>query len=397
MGHGIEQPQTFDQSHFLLLSEILMAMTWRSSRLASSTPWLCWYFCTYFRRLRKYLLFPASSSLTFSFFFTLVQWDTVWQSLCSMDEFRLFSLSLIRLYNFSSVESWNQKLALAVVHNGAWDWANLEHLINLISCCFQRSWWQWPDGAANRRLWLPGFVDKLVRIFAGYGYAIPRILLVTREEGSAPPPLPLQKRNVPLSFVILFPLSLDLAWFWLLLISLIRWLRPPKEYWHSQLHSILKEKKKQIWAFCMFNIPLSAWFCIWSAPQAVEWNLNFSIEIRLHWRRNVVSGMIYSNQCIRNQPSHCAMDWFCVLVPIHQKARGSELAYTFFLFFFFAAPEALLSPNTHIANENYAKSKVPMHSSVCILVTDLCRDLGNNILSKLPFNIFQELTSLIFL
>ena len=59
--------------------------------------------------------------------------------------------------------------AIVVVGNGAWDWANLEHLINLISCCSQRSWWQWSDGAADRHLRFPGFVGEFVRTFSGCG------------------------------------------------------------------------------------------------------------------------------------------------------------------------------------------------------------------------------------
>ena len=57
-------------------------------------------------------------------------------------------------------------------------------------------------------------------------------------------------------------------------------------------------------------------------------------------------------------------------------------------------PEVLLGTNTHIVNDNNAKSKAPMHSSVYILDTGLCRFLNGNNLSVLPFNIFQELNSL---
>ena len=64
------------------------------------------------------------------------------------------------------------------------------------------------------------------------------------------------------------------------------------------------------------------------------------------------------------------------------------------LFFVLNAPEALLSSNTQIMNNNDAKPKDLMHSNVCILGTVLCRYLENNNLTVLPFNIFQQQTIL---
>ena len=58
------------------------------------------------------------------------------------------------------------------------------------------------------------------------------------------------------------------------------------------------------------------------------------------------------------------------------------------------ASEALLSSSTYITNDNDAKSKAPMDPNVYTLDTGLCRLLNSNSLSVLPFNIFQELTSL---
>ena len=63
-------------------------------------------------------------------------------------------------------------------------------------------------------------------------------------------------------------------------------------------------------------------------------------------------------------------------------------------FFFLDASEALLSSRTYITNDNDAKLKAPMDSSVYILDAGFCRALNNNNLTVLPFNIFQELTSL---
>ena len=79
--------------------------------------------------------------------------------------------------------------------------------------------------------------------------------------------------------------------------------------------------------------------------------------------------------------------------PTASKNKGFGIgAYPFFCST--DAPEALLGTNTHIVNANNTKSKVPTHSSAYILDTGLCRFLDGNNLSVLPFNIFQELTSL---
>ena len=110
------QPQIFDQFHFLLLSEISLTTTWQSCRLASSTLWLRWNYCTYFRWLRKHLLFPASLSLIFSYSSLIfAQQDAAKLSLCSINELGRFLLHLIM--QLSSVESWNQSSS----GGGQWD------------------------------------------------------------------------------------------------------------------------------------------------------------------------------------------------------------------------------------------------------------------------------------
>ena len=75
---------------------------------------------------------------------------------------------------------------------------------------------------------------------------------------------------------------------------------------------------------------VTCWFFgIWGALQAAELNLNFvAVEIYLGWQRNVATGMTYSNQCIWNQPSHCAM---CLLVPLHREQGGCNWCTLFFL------------------------------------------------------------------
>ena len=57
----LSQPWLFDRFHLLSFSEISDLTTCQSCRPASSTPWLCWRNCTYFRWLWRYLL-PYSSS-----------------------------------------------------------------------------------------------------------------------------------------------------------------------------------------------------------------------------------------------------------------------------------------------------------------------------------------------
>ena len=44
-------------------------------------------------------------------------------------------------------------------------------------------------------------------------------------------------------------------------------------------------------------------------------------------------GVIYFNQCMQNQPSHCAVNRFCALVLLHQDQRGLKLVHAAFFFF----------------------------------------------------------------
>ena len=62
-GLRLSQSQLFDRFHLLLLSEISITTAWQSCRPASSTRWLFWLCCTYFRLLRRHPLFPPSLSL----------------------------------------------------------------------------------------------------------------------------------------------------------------------------------------------------------------------------------------------------------------------------------------------------------------------------------------------
>ena len=60
-GMRLSQPWILDRFHLLSFSEASHLTSWQSCRSASSTPWLCWLLCTYFRWLWRYL-FPHSSS-----------------------------------------------------------------------------------------------------------------------------------------------------------------------------------------------------------------------------------------------------------------------------------------------------------------------------------------------
>ena len=59
-GVRLSQPWLFDRLDLLFLSEVSDLMTWQSCRPASSTRWLCWKNCTYFRWLWRHLLFLVS-------------------------------------------------------------------------------------------------------------------------------------------------------------------------------------------------------------------------------------------------------------------------------------------------------------------------------------------------
>ena len=78
---------------------------------------------------------------------------------------------------------------------------------------------------------------------------------------------------------------------------------------------------------------------------------------------------------------------------MHEKQRGLKSVHAAF-FLVVDASEALLSSSTYITNDNDGKSKAPLDPSVYILDAGLCRSLSSNNLSVLPFNIFQQLTSL---
>ena len=60
-GMRLSQPWILDRFHLLSFSEASDLTSWQSCRSASSTPWLCWLLCTYFRWLWRYF-FPYSSS-----------------------------------------------------------------------------------------------------------------------------------------------------------------------------------------------------------------------------------------------------------------------------------------------------------------------------------------------
>ena len=201
-----------------------------------------------------------------------------------------------------------------------------------------------------------------------------------------PPPFP---RKISRSLVVLSfffpPLSLALAWFGLCFELLIRWFRPIIEQLCTQLNSAPGGKKKETTLSlrlvhtdhicCRLLLFLFFWYLRRSPSCWIEFDLFF-----------------FCYRDISRLATKCGY-WDDIFQPVYMKSaeplrhvftcpvapetRGLKLVHAFFFGLF-----------SMLRKLQYTRM------FVYISGTGLCRPLGDNNLSVLPFSTFQQLTSL---